>query len=205
MTKDTYLQRWLALFDKFPASKAKKHKIYDDLKLRYAESHREYHTFEHIKACLQHLDKVSQTLDNAFNIELALWFHDIVYDPHSVNNELDSAAYATQILQKIDLPQEAIQHIDHLIRLTQHPSQPQTFDEQILLDIDLSILGEKKTNFEDYNKNIRSEYCWVDDALYQQERAKVLRNFLEQKRIYHTDYFFSERELQARINIQSVL
>jgi len=140
MTKDVYLQRWLVLLKNLPTSEAIKHLIYDDLRLCYAESHRAYHTFEHIQACLHQLDKVSSSLENVFNIEMALWFHDVIYNPHSASNEQDSAEYAKQALQKIGLPQQTIQDIAYLIRLTQHPANPQTFDEQILLDIDLAIL-----------------------------------------------------------------
>ena len=203
--KDIYLQRWLVLLKKLPASKAQKYAIYNDLKLHYAESHRAYHTFEHIKACLRQLDKVTQSLENAFNIELALWFHDVIYDPRSRSNELDSAVYAKQALQKLGLPQNIIQQIYYLILLTQHPSQPQTLDEQILLDIDLSILGAEKADFERYNKNIRIEYNWVDEAMYRHERVKVLVGFLEQKHIYHSNQFFSEREQLARKNIESII
>jgi len=199
--RDDYLQRWLTVLQTLPSSKKQKHKIYDDLKRRYAESHRAYHTFEHIKACLQQLDKVSNTLENALHVELALWFHDVIYNPRSESNEVDSAEYAKQALQTLALSEEAIQVIEHLILLTQHPSQPQTYDEQILLDIDLSILGAEKSGFALYNENIRREYRWVDDVIYQKERAKVLANFLAQTRIYHTKYFFDKKEILARKNL----
>jgi len=202
---DDFLQRWLVLLKPLSASDKDKQEVYNTLRSHYAESHRAYHTFEHIKACLHHLDNVVTNVDNAFYLELALWFHDVIYDPKSTTNERDSALYASDILQALGLSQQASTQVNHLILLTQHPSNPQTFDEQILIDIDLSILGAESSGFAIYEKNIRQEYCWVDEKTYRSERAKVLASFLVQPRIYQTDYFFTASEQRARKNIDQLL
>lgn len=200
---DTYLQRWFFLFESHSVSHTAKLSLYENLRSRYAESHRVYHTFEHIKACLAHLDNVSNALDNAFEVELALWLHDVIYDPRSKTNEFDSAVYASEQLQKLNLSTQCIERVDKLILITQHPSNPQSNDAKILVDIDLAILGADKIGFAEYERNIRKEYRWVEASLYRIERRKVLQGFLAQRRIYKTDYFYKLKERQARNNLSN--
>lgn len=196
---DGYQQRWLVLCGGYLQSVALA--VYKNLRLRYAESHRAYHTFEHIRACLYHFDAVSKNLSDPLSVELALWFHDVIYDPKSQTNELDSAVYAALALDTMATPEEVICKVYHLILLTQHPSQPLDYDEKTLIDIDLSILGAEKGVFLVYESQIRSEYRWVEEGEYHREREKVLQHFLAQERLYQTDYFFEKREQQARKNL----
>ena len=138
-------------------------------------------------------------------MELALWLHDVVYDPHQKNNELESALYAAYQLKKLGLPAHCVQQVRDLILVTQHPSNPLRYDEKVLVDIDLSILGADAEIFMQYEKNIRQEYCWVDDIVYCKERAKILQDFLVQKQLYQTDYFFEQKEQLARCNLENLI
>lgn len=61
----------------------------------YSEPGRHYHTLEHIGYCLHRLDDVRHLLRDADAAELALWFHDTVYDPSRDDNELRSAFFST--------------------------------------------------------------------------------------------------------------
>ncbi len=198
------MQRWFSLLENQSVEHELKLSLYGDLRLCYAEPQRAYHTFEHIKACLAHLDNVSNQLENAFEVELALWLHDVTYDPRSKTNELDSATYASEQLQKLNLPAHCIERVHQLILITQHPSNPQSDDAKILVDIDLSILGADKVSFAEYECNIRKEYRWVEASRYRIERKKVLQSFLAQPRIYQTDYFYKRKERQARKNLEGL-
>ena len=44
----------------------------------YAESHRSYHTIQHLDECFAHLDEAGHLADKVHEVELALWFHDAV-------------------------------------------------------------------------------------------------------------------------------
>ncbi|MCK5918607.1 MAG: hypothetical protein KAG34_09285, partial [Cocleimonas sp.] len=120
-SNDIYQKRWFSLLENQSVDYEIKQFLYDHLRLFYAESHRAYHTFEHIKVCLTHLDNVSNKLENAFEVELALWFHDVIYDPSSKTNEFDSAVYASEQLQKLNLSTQSIDRIHNFILITQHP------------------------------------------------------------------------------------
>ena len=49
------------------------------------------HTLQHISECLSHFEQVQDLLEDARAVELALWFHDAVYNPKASDNEACSA------------------------------------------------------------------------------------------------------------------
>lgn len=53
----------------------------EDLHDRYTEPQRHYHTLRHLDEMLLLLDARAANVDNKIVIELAVWFHDCVYDP----------------------------------------------------------------------------------------------------------------------------
>jgi predicted metal-dependent HD superfamily phosphohydrolase len=60
-----------------------------DLVARYREPHRAYHNLDHIADCLEKLELARSMLrDDDFKaVELALFWHDAVYDPRAADNE----------------------------------------------------------------------------------------------------------------------
>ena len=69
------------------------------------------------------------------------------------------------------------------------------------MDIDLTILGQSKNDFNKYENQIRKEYDFVSDREFAQGRKKILNSFLSSPRIYKTDYFFKKYEKKARENL----
>lgn len=64
----------------------------------YSGRERHYHTVTHLMECLEVFDQVRATARQPAEVELAIWLHDAVYDPHSSTNEEDSAALAAEWL-----------------------------------------------------------------------------------------------------------
>jgi predicted metal-dependent HD superfamily phosphohydrolase len=85
------------------------------------------------------------------------------------------------------------------------PKRPRSgnADEDILIDLDLSILGSAPEDYETYRVAVRREYALVSDEDFTAGRRSVLQRFLTH-RIYATD-FFAQLESQARANIESEL
>ncbi len=54
---------------------------YEELIRHYCEPHRAYHTLQHLKECLQVRRFVNAACQAPAEIDLALWFHDAIYDP----------------------------------------------------------------------------------------------------------------------------
>ena len=65
----------------------------------YQEKHRAYHNLEHVNDCLNQLDNFESEITDKHIIEMAIWYHDIIYNPYGKNNELKSAEEAS-ILKK---------------------------------------------------------------------------------------------------------
>src|SRR5690349_8065412 len=77
---------------------------YETLSRAYAEPQRHYHNQQHIAECLAELDGARHLAKEPACAELALWFHDAVYDPKSGENEERSAAMAKRCLSDAGLP-----------------------------------------------------------------------------------------------------
>ena len=167
----------------------------------YAEPHRHYHTAEHISTCLKLLDASIALAGRPDEIELALWFHDAIYKPLSAGNERNSADWAAKFLKANAAPPEVIARVRGLVMATLHDAPPQTRDESLLLDLDLSILGADAETYAKYEAAIRKEYRMVPMLIYRGKRAEVLKGFLQRPRIYHLPPFQAGREAQARTNL----
>ena len=166
---------------------------------RYSEPHRAYHNLQHVVACLQQASTIRPRLEAPAEVELALWYHDVVYDPHRGDNEERSAAFAAEQLRS--LPPGVVESTGSLILSTKHPSAPATSDGRFVVDIDLSILGAPPEAFDDYDAAIRREYRWVPAPLYRRQRRAILQAFLDRDRIFATDHFAAILESQARANL----
>jgi len=178
---------------------------YTSLIVAYSEKHRSYHTLEHIEACVKHLKNTRQLANKPHEIELALWFHDAIYKPYSSTNKLDSAIWAKQFLYENNTDQATCERIYNLIMVTLHNGKTNTSDEELMIDIDLSILGSSPMVYQAFEKNVRKEYRWVPYFLYCKKRKQILQGFLKQKQIYQTEFFNQLFEKQARKNLQVAL
>lgn len=171
----------------------------------YSEKHRHYHNTQHIKALLKHFDSTTSLMENPNELELAIWFHDAIYKPHSSTNELDSANWVKVFLSSHGCDDAIIDRVFHMIMATLHTEKTSTTDEKIIVDIDLTILGSPSNTYCQFEKDIRSEYKWVPSFLYKKKRKEILTSFLDRDRIYHCDYFFRKLEHQARENLKGAI
>jgi len=134
-------------------------------------------------------------------IEMALWYHDVIYDTKAKDNEEKSAELAYQDCLDASLPKLFAEEVYDLILTTKHNVVPTQNDSQLLVDIDLSILGNPVSEFDKYERNIRAEYNWVPKNQFMTERKKVLQQFLNRDSIFLTDFFKKKYEKQARKNL----
>jgi len=174
--------------------------VFEALVARYGEPHRAYHTLQHIGECFAQSDHV-RDVHRPGEVWLALWFHDAIYNPRASDNEARSAQWARAVLVESGAPATTIEEVERLILATQHDATPQDHDAQIVVDIDLSILGADADRFQEYEVQVRREYAWVDDDAFRHGRTKVLRSFLERPFIYSTADFRARFEARARSNL----
>lgn len=170
----------------------------------YAAAGRAYHNVQHLQECIHWFGQVSHLAQHPAEVELGLWFHDVVYNPQGANNERLSANMAVQFLGTQGVADSVIQRVDALIMATRTHVAISP-DQQLLVDIDLTILAAPVERFAEYQQQIRQEYAFVPDALFAEKRAEVLAGFLARPCIYQTDYFYQRLESRARANLQQAL
>lgn len=171
----------------------------------YAEPHRAYHTLVHLHACLMLLDEVRDLTEHPTAVEMALWAHDVVYDPRAHDNEARSAEWVTPLLRAAHVAPEVIAHITDLIFATQHTRPPNTPDAALIMDIDLAILGQPPEVFDAYEHAVRQEYAHVSEAAFRVGRRAVVQQFLERVPLYYTAFFQQRFEAAARANLRRSL
>lgn len=138
------------------------------------------------------------------SVELAIWFHDVIYNPQAHDNEQQSADYMQRMLKNV-LGAEQIAKLYAWILATKAHAPTVDTDLAYLLDIDLAILASDPMRFAEYERQIQQEYAWVEPALYVQKRQQVLRHFLETQPLYQTPFFQKCYERLAKQNLAQTL
>lgn len=176
---------------------------YDRLTHAYAEGRRHYHNQRHIAECLGEFDAARHLVGQAEAVELALWFHDAVYNARAGDNEERSAALAKRCLDEAGVSALISNAVVELVMATKHHQPGENVDAGVMIDIDLSILGQSEERFLAYEGQIRKEYKWVPQIIFRPKRATILEGFLRRDRIYRTDWFYDKYEEKARRNIEA--
>lgn len=175
--------------------------LFRELVDRYGEAHRRYHTLDHVDACLAWLDWGTGLALRPAEVSLALWFHDVIYEPRANDNEERSAAFARSRLAGTGISVEVLDRVEaHILATRAHEAEHP--DSCLVVDIDLAILGSLPGSFDEFERAIRLEYEHVPDALFQAGRREVLAGFLKRPSIFQHRPFREQLEMRARANIQ---
>ena len=162
---------------------------------------RAYHNLDHLQHCLAEFDFAKHLCQDPLAGELALWFHDSIYDPARTDNEERSAAWARSVLGYLGAAPELLEATANSVLATSHAEPPATADAQVVVDVDLAILGQPQPVFDAYEDAIRLEYRHVPDAGFRSARAAVLQRILDRPQIYFTLPFRARYETRARENL----
>lgn len=196
---------------------------------RHCAAGRHYHTLQHLRQFHAHFReyKASGSLLSPAVCELALFFHDAVYDATRHDNEARSAALFTDFCadlrcaartsinsggggdsssssQLLYLP--ASLHLEEvcglILRTAYHMEGPAKGDMAAFLDCDLQVLGSSPPQYHRYAEGVRFEYAHVAELDYRAGRSEVLRSFLGgRKNIYFTPRMQQQCEAAARANL----
>jgi len=167
---------------------------------KYSQQNRYYHNWRHIEAMIACWQQYNDQLENPIEVLLAIYYHDAIYVSSRQDNELKSAELAVKQLEKANTIR--LDLVFDLILCTK-THEPQTNDQNWLVDFDLKILGTNSDDYEEYQKQIRKEYRIYPNFMYKPGRKKALHHFLNKEFIFHTDVFRKVYEAQARENTQA--
>lgn len=146
----------------------------------YMSKGRYYHTIDHLYDCMKLLAK----FPSSFELQVALFFHDAIYDPTRRDNEENSAELADAFLKELGCNRKIRDRVRRLIMVTNHQIDPLDDEERLIIDIDLSIFSNR-SKFWSYEENIRKEYNFVPDKEYAKVRSSILMKFLNRGDIYY--------------------
>ncbi|GFN98562.1 hypothetical protein PoB_002506800 [Plakobranchus ocellatus] len=171
---------------------------------RYGEEWRFYHTLSHIQHMLQLFHQWKEMISDPSAVALAIFFHDIVYDPQASDNEIQSIRLFGKFALDAHLAHSVVSKVSQMIKSTITHSvegKSDDLDLCLFLDFDLAVLGQEKDQYKMYAKQIRQEYIHVKDEDFKHGRGKVLRSLLNSPSLYASEAFSQEYEEQARANI----
>lgn len=203
---DALQQQWVRLLAGYGVAPVDAYPTFDRLAAAHSEPHRHYHTLEHVAEVLRVAGRLPTADPRA--VQLAVWFHDAVYDPRAKDNEDRSAALVSEWLNPLGVPADVLARVAEMVRATAHLSgetAPADADTAALLDADLAILAAAEVRYRRYAADVRKEYAWVPDDAYRVGRAAVLEAFLARPRLYRTAVMHEEGDARARENMRTEL
>jgi predicted metal-dependent HD superfamily phosphohydrolase len=177
--------------------------VYSRLTRLLSAPYRRYHTIEHIHACLRRLDKVAPLLKHSDAVELALWFHDAIYEMDSGSNEQRSADLFERLAKGADPAFR--RRVCALIMATRHKGGERDHDRRYIVDIDLAGFGAPWDEFVRNGVLLRDESPKKTDAQYHCAQASFLQRLQRRRHFFATQYFRDRYEAKARANLRRLL
>ena len=175
--------------------------VFDELDALYREPHRRYHTPAHVEHCLRSFDLAADRMDEPDAVEMALWFHDAVYDVPTEKNELRSAElFAARAGGRGEERFRA--KVYRLIMVTAHSEPPATLDESFIVDVDLSSFGLPWEEFLRDSIAVREEFPHVPDAEFYPRQRRFVESLVARPTFCFTEFFRERHEARARENIE---
>ncbi len=172
-------EKWNEISLNLNLAESKRLEVWEVINTRYSEPQRYYHTLKHIEHMLTLTSQYSDKIKYMTVVNLAVIFHDIIYNPQSATNEADSTELFESLL-KADIDESLnTKVVDYIIQTKEHKVQfSLDSDLQYFIDIDMFILGTERPAYTEYCRNIRKEYIFVPEAVYCEKRGAFLRNLL---------------------------
>jgi predicted metal-dependent HD superfamily phosphohydrolase len=199
--KREFIALWLGVADDEPDHAGRVCQLLID---RYAEPGRHYHNLEHVKHCLAQAKLLTDLLPDASALNLAIWFHDCVYDPLARDNEARSAALFRELASPV-MASPVEEDVERLVLVTQAGQRPQRDDEGYMVDIDLSSFGLPWEPFLADSLAVRAERPHLTDGQYATQQSRFLNGLLQRDSVFATEFFRERYEDVARSNISRYL
>jgi predicted metal-dependent HD superfamily phosphohydrolase len=235
VTNYVTMSQWLAIFADYglPFSVQEAQNVYAGILVpRYTETHRHYHTLDHINFMMNELNAIQNEeipfpmdVHDWLTLELAIWFHDVIYDGKGgkggISDEEASAVVAITALSAIGIDPTIINNVARLIRATEShtispafigSSSPEAMTREmefielahLLFDLDFAALGTTWDVYRTNNINIRKEYHWLTDEQWAAGRIPWLTEMSEREKIF-TYLFWLEPDARSNMATERVV
>lgn len=200
MKNDVIKVKFLELIGRYSDNQSYNLECWNEIENNYSSNSRHYHTLKHLENMITELDRVIFKIEDLDTLLFSIYYHDIIYKPSKNDNELKSALLFEKRISKTSFGN--LNKCKLQIELTKDHKLSEDYDTNVLMDLDLSILGKSPEEYQKYSTAIRKEYKIYPELVYRSGRKKFLKNMLEKNSIYKTDTFKRLYESQAKLNIQ---
>jgi len=157
----------------------------------YTESHRAYHTWEHVAGLLEKLSEFSDLSTRSEIIAVSVFWHDVVYTTQNQDGGLrpdyeNVRASAELFRQYTLLKQPDADAVYDLIMATANHLQARAKkqyyagfagDLDLFLDLDLSSLASPWEEFVEGLARIRTEFSWASEVVFCSIQRQILESF----------------------------
>lgn len=175
--------------------------VWRTLEARYNEPHRHYHNLGHLRQCLGELDQAGKHIAEANATEMAIWFHDVIYNYAAKDNEERSADTFRDFAKGV-FTDAFIDRVYDFILATKHVGAALDEGTALVVDIDLSGFGLPWDAYLADCNALRREAPNVTDERYYAGKLRFLDELLSWNSLFQTDYFRDRLEETARDNIR---
>lgn len=197
---DPYLRhRWFELCSRMDIER--KMDIWNAFVSMYGDQNRYYHNFTHIHNCLTRLDYWHAPLAERDNIELALWFHDLVFDPKRADNKRASAGLAKHYIKS----HKQLDRVIQLILATKHNAAKFDYSEVTICDIDIQVFGADEERYQNYVQMRYKEAHDVEIDIYLMNRRHQINNFLSRNSVFSDTSYKNQFNEIAKHNLTNEL
>lgn len=175
----------------------------------YGSTQRHYHNLDHLVHGLTEIKVWAANCDasteDVNTLKKAFWFHDAVYAKHQKEMSDEEASAQMWLESCLDTdnaegPASLIRATDHFQQLgIQHPLK------DVLLGVDLAILGQNQDIYDTYAHAIRAEYNYIPTELFNANRIRALKQLCEKansQQLYQNEYFSSQYNAKAIENMK---
>jgi predicted metal-dependent HD superfamily phosphohydrolase len=177
--------------------------LFGEIEKAYEEEKRFYHNTTHIFRLLEQSDQYKASINDITSVRFSIFYHDIVYNPGSLDNEVKSAEIAKDALLQLQVKPEIITKVEAYILSTKdhYAQKPIDTDLKYFLDFDLSILASPRKEYKQYLIQIRKEYSYLPAEDFKKGRLDFVNKILEKQHLFFTDRF-RQFECNARQNLE---
>jgi predicted metal-dependent HD superfamily phosphohydrolase len=173
---NTFVHRWQALAANIGLDRARSQAVGEYLLAQYSGTDRHYHGVNHIVSMLEGFDAIKATFEHPLAGELAIFFHDVIFDPSRHDNEEQSAKKLQDLLGGL-VARTLLEPAARSIEATKEHALTPSHDTNLLLDLDMAILGQPWPVYERYADGVMQEYLPVYGELAYRHGRRTL--FLE--------------------------
>jgi predicted metal-dependent HD superfamily phosphohydrolase len=197
-------------------SVSNKSESWDILNRNYSESHRAYHTWEHIENMLRKLDVLKNQTVQFDLIATAIFWHDSIYktqlpDGNCQKDSINVFESCQLFLQnnKFETNWEVSVVENMIIGTADHLNAKPKLDYydgfltdfNLFIDLDLCGLGAEWEQFSTNTTNIRKEFSFVSDVEFNKNRKEFLNKFFQKTPLFRSPISQLLWENQAKKNL----